>query len=315
MKNAIPTPGSGHMIHNIIKGLPDAMGHYQAFFDDLKTIEQALTHRGRSERIVAKCMFGTPFSRQQAAITGFSFSLHTDRWGCVAAFAAAALLPVAVLRRCWSQSAYEERGAGLLVERQWGGEDDNRFEPQDLTRILKSRLFRNYHRMVVKLKAVPVRLQAWFNRCPCHEAILLSEQTPYMKRKALKREGLTSGYCPCSTCRVWEVIDGKLDRVVQELGESFEHDIRHALEVTSADGLSDPLGPEDFTLVLADYNAGMSHIQLGLGTRCAWVKHLPFMLMDLPHPDASRGVHWAKQCVKASRRNRSHDIIARHCCF
>ena len=300
MRNGIPVPGAGHMIHNTIKGLPEAMGHYQKFFDDLKVIERAITHRGRSERIVAKCMLGTPFSSQKAVITSFSFSLYTDRWGCVAAFAAAALVPVALLRRCWSQSAYEERGAGLLMERQWGGDDaGGKFEPKDLTRILRSPLFRNYHRMVVKLKAVPVRLQVWFDRCPCHEWILASEQTPRMKRKALKLDGLASGYCPCSTCRAWEVIDGKVDRVVRDLGESFELDIRHAFEVTSADGLSDPLGPDDIAVVLMDFNGGVSHIQLGFGIRLAWTKNLPFMLMALPHPDASRGVHWAKQCIKA----------------
>ena len=299
MKNAVPMPGSGHMIHNIIKGLPEAMPHYPAFVDQLRVIERAITHRGRCERIVAKCMLGTPFAKSQGAITGFSFSLHTDRWGCVAAFAAAALVPVAILRRCWSQSAYEERGQGLLLERQWGGDEEKRFVPSDLTKILRSPLFRNYHRMVVRLKALPVRLQSWFNRCPCHDRILASERTTHLKRRALQRDGVTSGYCPCSTCRVWELIDGKLDRIVQETGELFEAEVRQAFEVTSADGLSDPLGPDDVAIVFGDYHGGVSHIQLGFGIRLAWTKNLPFMLMALPHPDASRGVHWAKQCIKA----------------
>ena len=120
-----------------------------------------------------------------------------------------------------------------------------------------------------------------------------------MRRQALKRDGVTSGYCPCSSCRVWEVIGGKLDRVVQELGQLFEADVRNAFEATSADGLSDPLDAGDVAVVLGNFHAGISHMQLGFGVRLAWARNLPFMLMALPHPDASRGVDWAKECIKA----------------
>ena len=59
LRNAMPIPGSGHMIHNVIKGLPESMSHYKSFLEDLKTVEKALTHPGRRDRIIAKCLAGT----------------------------------------------------------------------------------------------------------------------------------------------------------------------------------------------------------------------------------------------------------------
>ena len=59
LRNAMPIPGSGHMIHNVIKGLPESMAHYKSFLEDLKTVEKALTHPGRRDRIIAKCLAGT----------------------------------------------------------------------------------------------------------------------------------------------------------------------------------------------------------------------------------------------------------------
>ena len=62
LRNAMPIPGSGHMVHNVIKGLPESMSHYKSFLEDLKTVEKALTHPGRRDRIIAKCLAGTCFS-------------------------------------------------------------------------------------------------------------------------------------------------------------------------------------------------------------------------------------------------------------
>ena len=120
LRNGMPVPGAGHMVHNVIKGLSSAMQHYTQFLEDLKLVERALTHNGRRERIIACCMLGTPFANLTSLISSFSFSLQEERWLAVAAFCAAALKPVAILRMCWSQEAYEAKGTGLLLEREWG---------------------------------------------------------------------------------------------------------------------------------------------------------------------------------------------------
>ena len=245
--------------------------------------------------------YGTPFAAAASVITSFSFTLHEERWLAVAAFCAAALKPLAVLRACWTQKAYEEAGAAVLIERQL---DDvgKRFEPAKFTEILRSARFRNYHVMVVKLKSIPGKLMAWFDRCPCHEMLILSENTVEQRRRALEEDGVPGGICPCCSCRAWEVIDGKLDDVIKGLSSAMEDDLMHTMNMKNADGLTEPLSHQDMVLIITDYRAGMLHLQLGFGIRNAWSTNLPWLLMAIPHPNASRGVHWSKACIEAYER-------------
>ena len=61
MPNALPLPGANHLIHNIVKGLREPMAHYAEFLLQLKVLEMVLVHSGRKERLIAKCMLGTPY--------------------------------------------------------------------------------------------------------------------------------------------------------------------------------------------------------------------------------------------------------------
>ena len=276
--NAMPMAGAGHMIHNVMKGLPSVLDHYAFLFEELAIVEQALTHNGRRERIVAKCMLETPYASQSELITSFSFTLHKERWGAVAAFAAAALQPVAILRRCWSREAYEERGAGVLLERQWSdGDDEKRFEPVKFTELLRSSLFRHYHHMVVRMKYVPTRLYGWFDSCPCHDELLSTATTVKQRRRLLQQGGIPSGSCIFCSCRVWELIDGKLAHVIRALGLAIEADITEAMDMKNHDGLSMPLLPKALVVIMADFRAGIAYLQLRFSIRLAWTRNLPWM--------------------------------------
>ena len=300
LRNGMPVPGAGHMVHNVIKGLSSAMQHYTQFLEDLKLVERALTHNGRRERIIACCMLGTPFANLTSLISSFSFSLHEERWLAVAAFCAAALKPVAILRMCWSQEAYEAKGTGLLLEREWGEDGHGkRFEPAKFTALLRCPRFRHYHRMVVRLKYLPMRLMGWFDCCPCHAGILATATTLSERRRILKRAGIPSGCCPLVSCLAWWVVDGRLDFVISDLGNAIETDVMDAMHLKNSDGLTTPLSPDDFALIMGDFRAAIAFLQLGFGVRMAWTKILPFILMAIPHPNPVRGVHWAKECIKA----------------
>ena len=139
--NAIPISGVGHSIHNIAKLLPDAMKQFKWFKKRLKTLEMVLRHPGRSERIVATCIVGTPYGKHSNIILSFGYTLHEARWQSLILFCQATVLPLAVLRRAWSQEQYEGNGVGKLVERGWSqedGSDGQKFNPQELTDLLKS---------------------------------------------------------------------------------------------------------------------------------------------------------------------------------
>ena len=82
----------------------------------------------------------------------------------------------------------------------------------------------------------------------------------------------------------------------------MEDDLMHTMNMKNADGLTEPLSHQDMVLTITDYRAGMLHLQLGFGIRNAWSKNLPWLLMAIPHPNASRGVHWSKACIEAYER-------------
>ena len=299
LRNALPVSGVGHMIHNSVKGFADVLQHFAAFFLQLKVVEMALKHKGRCERICATCLRGTPYAKHIDAFMNCSQTLHESRWTAVAAFCAASTMPLGVLRRCYSASAYLQRGRGELVERQWEKTEDRKFDANELQTILKSGRFRNYHGMVIKLHRVPGRLQSWFDACPCHEALLLFAANRHQRAKILREDGLAAGKCPCSTCRGWEVVDGKLGEVINTLGDESKDQLQEAIESKESDGLTEPMSQADHALIFLDFSAGIAHLQLSFGVRLRWGTELPWMLMGLAHPIVSRAQHWGRRCIQA----------------
>ena len=136
----------------------------------------------------------------------------------------ASILPLAVLRRCWSQDGYEGKGASKLLEKQWAGDVGKAFSPAVLTAILKCPLFRHYHYMICKMKGIPTYLMQWFDNCPCHDELFSNARTIAKRRQALRKDGLDCDACPNGSCRAWEVVDGKLDEVLSAFGKAMEAD-------------------------------------------------------------------------------------------
>ena len=295
LRNAMPIPGSGHTVHNSIKDLHTALDHYQEFLDQLKVVELALHHPGRKERILATCFEGTPFDVHRGLVEHFTCTLYEERWGAVSEFCREVMAPLAVLRRCWSQSQYEGRGEAADLERRWVKDAGSRaFVPSELTNVLGSARFRHYNYMVVKLNVIPTRLMGWFDGCPCHHNVVRSAKTLYMRHRLLQEYGLDCNGCPCSSCRAWEVIDGRVDDVVKELGAQCESDIMAAVDVKGADGLTEPLMPADLSDIIRDYHSGLAFIQFNLDLRLSWRKQLPWMIMGMSHPITARAAHWAR---------------------
>ena len=176
---------------------------------------------------------------------------------------------------------------------------EKNIDAHELENILKSALFRHYHAMVVKLHAVPGGLQAWFDGCPCHEGLLIGTKSRHMRAKALRADGLAAGRCPCSTCRGWEVVDGKLAKVIAALGHEIESNLQSTIEMKAADGLTEALAPEDYATIMQDFSSGVAHLQPAFGIRLRWSTELPWVLMGIAHPLVSRAIHWCRRCLQA----------------
>ena len=297
LPNALPIGGAGHMIHNISKSIPATLSEWPSFHADLKIVEMVLTNHGRRERVVSTCMLGTVFERHQTMILAFSGSLYESRWGEVVSFCSMILRPLSVLRQCWSQRSYEANDGAGLVERIWAGESGPRFKPADLSRVLKEPYFRHYTLMILKLHGVPTRLHKWFDGCPCHETLLIGKGASKRER-SLRQDGLPTGTCMCSSCRCWELIDGKLELVLKELAEEAESELISAIELKSADGITAPLSATALASILENFSSGIAALQVGFTVRLSWTNKMPWMLMGMAHIRNDRALHWAKKCVQ-----------------
>ena len=171
LRNAMPNPGTSHLIHGVMKEVSGGMQHFEHFFQQLKVFEKLLQHPGRKERLMATCMEGTPFSEYMPVIKTFSYTLHVPRWSAVATFCSASVKPIGILRRCWNHAAYEAKGAGTYLEKSFEDSEDKRFRPADVAPLLKQGLFRAYLVLIICIHGLGRRLNAWFRGCPCHAKI------------------------------------------------------------------------------------------------------------------------------------------------
>ena len=323
LPNAISLPGANHIIHNIVKGLREPMVHYTAFLLQLKVLEMVLTHPGRKERLVAKCMLGTPYGNFASTIRKFSFTLHEPRWHSIVAFCKAVVRPVGILRRCWREAAYTGNGEHDYQERTWGtGEESyiyiyiythihtyihihtciqdmgRKFIPSELTAILRSALFRFYLHMLIVMKTIPTKIAQWFDGCACHQELIIGKSA-HFRRKALQEDGLDLGICPCTSCRGWEVVDGRLDGIIEDLGRLARNSLEELVSERCTDGLTGPLTDSEMNVVMSDMQGGISFLKAAFVVKLSFTKHLPYILMGLACPLPARRRHWAKLSLSA----------------
>ena len=300
LPNALPLPGANHLIHNIVKGLREPMEHYAAFLLQLKVLEMVLCHPGRKERLIAKCVLGTPYGSLAHTIRRFSFTLHEPRWHSIVAFCKAVVGPLGILRRCWREADYKENGKHDLEERAWGDGDQkgNKFNPSESSAILRSALFRFYLHMIIILQSIPTKVAQWFDSCSCHELLMIGK-TAWYRRRALKEDGLPSGVCPCMSCRGWEVVDGRLEGIIRDLGNLAKHALEALVGERCDDGFTDRLKDSDMNAVMRDLMGGISYLMAGFAVKLAFLKNLPYILMGLCCPRRDRRQHWAKVSLAA----------------
>ena len=295
LRNDFPIPRANHIIHSVVKNLAESLEHYQAFVAELKVLEQVLVHPGRKERLVAKCFLGTPFGVHAGLVRTFSMTLYEKRWNATEAV----IRPTAMLRRCWSQEQCTGNGDHDLREREWGSDTTTggrKCVPAELTRILRSGLFRFYMHMMIILKRAPTKLPAWWDGCPCHEFLALGK-TAYYRNKALVHDGLAGGICPCILCRAWQVADGKLEEIVSEVAAVGKRDLEILVSERKGDGLTDDITDSQISMVMRDFHAGCGVLEVGFGLKFAYSKNLPYILMGLCHPVPARRQHWARRCL------------------
>ena len=226
----------------------------------------------------------------------FKFTLYTKKWFNVVTFMQAAAHPVGILRRTWREDSYAKHGRHKeLSERGDGSGKEKNIQPHLLTRVIRSGYFRGYYTMLIKLKTVPMNLQAWLERCPCHCALAEKASS---RRKAMKGEGLSDGTCPFMSCRVWELIAEGLAEVLKSLREAVLAELVATLELQKRDGVCEvPLTDGDVSKIIDDFNRACQHYALSFAVKFGWTQVFPWVIMVLCHPVLQTAWEWAKRLV------------------
>ena len=295
-RNAFPIPGCNHLLDSITRDTHHSLREFDSFLEDLHCIEQLLAEPGRRERYVVTCVLGTAWANEAKKLRMFKFTLYTKKWLNVVMFMQAAAHPVGIMRRTWREALYAKHGRDKeLSERDDGGGRGKKFQPHLLTRVLRSGYVRGYYTMLIKLKNIVMKLQAWFEACPCHCDLA---DIASSRRKAMKVEGLVDGTCPFMSCRIWELIDEGLADVLKSLRENMLGELVATLELQMRDGVcEDPLTDEGVAKIVGDFNRACQHYTFSFSVKFGWTQVFPWVIMVLCHPVQQKQLEWAKRLV------------------
>ena len=124
---------------------------------------------------------------------------------------------------------------------------------------------------------MPTRFTKWLDGRPSHEALFVIGSSVTKRNIKLQRGGLLQGICPCTSCRAWEIVDGKFESVLKELCDDAQSELLRAIVLRSVDGIIKSLSPEDLSILMSDYVAGTTYLQAVMAVRLAWAKSLPWI--------------------------------------
>ena len=285
LPNALDVYGGCHITSNLGKDLSLHLEHWKQHNKELRYVEPLVTENHLRERFEEKCL---NFPNAPALPKWGGGSLYEDRWLCVHAWC----------KRFLEETFWVFRGnfradrftAGM---RKKSADDNADFSPARAEKLLNSGLFKSYTLLVVLLGSILGHLTAWIESCPCHENVVKECRTRSKRRQRFRREfrNVSTSQCPVCGCRAPElaaraVLDflAKLFALAEsELVRSFEGDMSES----------------DRAVVLDDFNAGKSWIELGLRQKLDFWQRLPWLLCALGHWDAGKRAFYAQLALQA----------------
>ena len=176
--------------------------------------------------------------------------------------------------------------------------DSYQFSPNRLTVVLRDHLFFAYLDMVLRLAGMLEHLGNWAESCPCHEDVQLQGQA-FRRRRGFSRFQqrrrhrhdcrVTANFyklvdvCPMRGRRLPElVVDGVSSSIaVIELLQTHQH----------------LLSPEQWQIVVADFESGKLHAQFEFSAKLDWTKRLPWKLAVLAHSNTAVAIRELQEAM------------------
>jgi hypothetical protein len=104
---AIGIPGMNHVVHNLSADIDHRLTWWPRFWEGLKTVAALLTNDQRRKRVWKTCVKNSVHADMERNFLNGVPKLYEKRWGMIIAFITRARPLLFVLRRTWSQAAYQ----------------------------------------------------------------------------------------------------------------------------------------------------------------------------------------------------------------
>jgi len=297
--NAIGIPGMNHVIHNLSADVDHRLTWWPRFWKGLKVVSALLSNDQRRKRVWKTCVQGSPYHHMERAFLNGVPVLYEKRWGMIITFITRARPLLLVLRKTWSQAAFDFGGdmAAEQQQDQQGEEEDaeaeeekySKFSPSDFTDLLASNMWFTYMQCILQLHDVLESTISWAEGCSCHGHLMAGKQRA--ARLLLLREDFGPGVttCPMAGLRADECAVGDLLTALQQSCAA-------AFAQLAAD-TEWALKPSEFQILASEFELGRQFLELGLKLKAGFWGKLPWKLAGLAHASESRAREVARSCV------------------
>ncbi len=276
MPNALIIPGGLHICSNLASDVSRQMNGWSAFFLKLKMLELLVSERSRRELFIDTCIDDGDLASKRC-LKKFGSTLYEKRWGAVVEFVRELLPKMDVLAKYWDGSKFK---AGFSERQGEAGNDADavkRFQPEEVSVILRDPCFKLYMSMVLNIQSVLDNLSAWLEGCPCHYHLLV-QRSSHLQRKNLIAEFDIGSHadCPMKGKRAPELAAGALAHTFDSICELS------LTELTAAASACN--GPEEETnQILSDFESARSYMKFGIEMKFGFWDQLPWKLAGLAH--------------------------------
>ena len=107
---AVGIPGMNHVVHNLSADIDHRLTWWPRFWEGLRTVAALLTNDQRRKRVWKNCVKDSTYADMERNFMKGVPKLYMKRWGMIIAFINHVRPLLLVLRRTWSQAAYQGRG-------------------------------------------------------------------------------------------------------------------------------------------------------------------------------------------------------------
>ena len=286
LKYAMEVPGVLHVISNLPKDLQTRLAHWGAHLSKLKLFEHMLNENYHRERLRATVLKDSKLESDM--FKHFSGTLYETRWLSVYHFVCKAHPLIKVLKHKWNHRVYIE---GFSKDK-CDATKDSRFNPYAIRPILDDSMFHAYNKFLMAIGALLKRLASWSEACPCH-AEFVRTPSGWQRRKikwAKVFPTMRRPRCKVAGCRAPELAAGALEEILQSLAEMSLADLTRQFP--------QELSVADRALVLQDFDAAKSYLELGVRVKLSCWYQLPWVAAGLGHHSSDTRVSTAKTCCR-----------------